>query len=378
MSGRHVLAVLGEVDPAVLSGGTRSLLRCVPELERRGWSFSYWTEVPGATQAELEARGDSVFGRRRLLKFSVRQLRQPPGALRRLASVPAYLRSFDRILRELEPDVVIGNTVGTLPEIAVARGRGIPAVAHVLEILPGRARHRLALRMLQRLSSEVMVPSEATAAGLPAAKRAAAVVHTGIEVPPEAVAEAEGRRGTGAAAVIGVLGTVSRRKGTDVFVEAAALLGNGDLDLRICGQPIEGAERAWAEAVIARAQAVGVAYQPRVDPMAELPRWDALVLPSREDPFPNAVLEALALGVPVIASNVGGAPEMLAGGAGLIVEPDDPSALADSIRLLAGDAELRRRLAEAGRRRSRRFTIEAQADGTERVLIAALAARGRV
>src|SRR5688500_3934650 len=106
MSGRRVLAVLGEVDPSVLSGGTRSLLRCVPELEDRGWSFAYWTEVPGATQAELEAGGAEVFGRRRLLKFSARQLGEPPGTARRLGSLPGYLRAFDRVLRELQPDVV--------------------------------------------------------------------------------------------------------------------------------------------------------------------------------------------------------------------------------------------------------------------------------
>jgi len=76
------------------------------------------------------------------------------------------------------------------------------------------------------------------------------------------------------------------------------------------------------------------------------------------------VLEAMAHGRAVVATPVGGTPEVVADGeTGLLVPPRDPDALADALRRLLDDPDLRRRMGEAGRRRvAADFTAERMAD----------------
>jgi glycosyltransferase involved in cell wall biosynthesis len=83
---------------------------------------------------------------------------------------------------------------------------------------------------------------------------------------------------------------------------------------------------------------------------------DLLVLASRAETYGMVVTEALARGVPVVATDVGGVTEALGHGSdglrpGLLVPPDDPAALADALRSWLSDAELRERLRQAARKR---------------------------
>jgi glycosyltransferase involved in cell wall biosynthesis len=97
---------------------------------------------------------------------------------------------------------------------------------------------------------------------------------------------------------------------------------------------------------------------------------DVLVVPSREETYGMVVTEALAHGLPVIATEVGGLPETLGAGAdghrpGLLVAPGDPAALALALRTWLDDAELRRRLRRtAGERRT---TLSGWAHTTDRI-----------
>jgi glycosyltransferase involved in cell wall biosynthesis len=82
--------------------------------------------------------------------------------------------------------------------------------------------------------------------------------------------------------------------------------------------------------------------------------FDVSVLCSRSEGFPNAVIEALAAGCPVVATPVGGVPEVISDRqTGLLVPVDQPDALAASVQELRGDAALRKRLGEAGPARAR-------------------------
>ena len=86
-----------------------------------------------------------------------------------------------------------------------------------------------------------------------------------------------------------------------------------------------------------------------------------LALPSWTEGLPLVVLEAMAHGKPVVATPVGGTPELVTDGeTGLLVPPRDPQALAAALQRLLEDAELSRRLGEAGRRRvEERFSLDA-------------------
>jgi glycosyltransferase involved in cell wall biosynthesis len=104
---------------------------------------------------------------------------------------------------------------------------------------------------------------------------------------------------------------------------------------------------------------------------------DFFVVSSSLEGMGTATLDAMAAGLPVVATRTGGIPEIVAEGeTGILVPARDPDALADAMVWAAGDPELRRRLGAAGRARARLFSADRTAEGTRRVYDEALAARG--
>jgi len=111
----------------------------------------------------------------------------------------------------------------------------------------------------------------------------------------------------------------------------------------------------------------------------QLRSLDVFVLPSPWEAFPIASLEALACGVPQVATNVGGIPEAVREGAtGLLCPPGDPERMAQCIVRLLTDAGLRARMSRASRERHRRrFTVERMLDETAAVFDRVAAGSGR-
>lgn len=109
----------------------------------------------------------------------------------------------------------------------------------------------------------------------------------------------------------------------------------------------------------------------RDDVPAVLACADLMIQPSAADAMPMTVLEAMALGVPVVATDVGDVRAMLADRAGLCVPAGDPAALARACGELLGDAERRRRMGEAGREIAARFDSSAMVGSYERLFEAA-------
>jgi glycosyltransferase involved in cell wall biosynthesis len=115
----------------------------------------------------------------------------------------------------------------------------------------------------------------------------------------------------------------------------------------------------------------------RDDVPSLLARSDIFVLPSLSDSCPHALLEAMAAGVPVVATNVGGVPEIVQDGVtGLLVPPRDATALRDAIRELWRDRALRETLRENALRRVRGSYSEREAAGRYFDVYAALVAHG--
>ncbi len=105
---------------------------------------------------------------------------------------------------------------------------------------------------------------------------------------------------------------------------------------------------------------------------------DVFVLPSTYEGFSNAILEALAAGLPVVASDVGGAREQVRDGeSGLVVPACDVSALTLSMQRLAGDAAVRARMAQAAWDDAARFSLDAMIDRTLELYTKSLAIKGR-
>jgi colanic acid/amylovoran biosynthesis glycosyltransferase len=154
------------------------------------------------------------------------------------------------------------------------------------------------------------------------------------------------------------VGRLARHKGFDYLLRAARLLGDRGttIDVEFVGDGDErrGLERLAAELGIAgRVRFRGwLKFDDVRDAMSEA---TVLVHPSDGlgDGLPNVLREAMALGTPVIASNVAGIPEALDDGrCGLLVPPKDVAGLADAIARVLGDPALRQTFAERGRRRT--------------------------
>jgi N-acetyl-alpha-D-glucosaminyl L-malate synthase BshA len=105
----------------------------------------------------------------------------------------------------------------------------------------------------------------------------------------------------------------------------------------------------------------------RADAQRLLAQCDVLVMSSREESFCLAALEAMAAGVPVVATAVGGLVELAQGGAALLYPAGDPTAGARRVLELLGDVALRRRLRAAGLERARAFSAEAAVASYERL-----------
>jgi len=162
---------------------------------------------------------------------------------------------------------------------------------------------------------------------------------------------------------VAAAGRLSPEKGIGVLIEAAALVGDRD---RSIGFVVFGDGQLRAEltrAITSQGLSdrfVLAGFRPDLDHL--FPGFDLLALPSFTEGLPNVVLEAFSAGVPVVASAVGGTPEVVIDGEnGYLVPPDDPSALATRICETLSNEDHRLAMGGRGRERVRsQFTFEAQ------------------
>jgi glycosyltransferase involved in cell wall biosynthesis len=256
--------------------------------------------------------------------------------------------------------VVDGLALGVLPEAASQLGERNPLIAlvhHPLALEWGLSETQAdALRRSERAAlaavQGVVVTSAATAR----------LVASDYGVPPERITVA--MPGSDPACVTpgskdGVVrllsvGSVVPRKGYDVLIAALATLTDLPWRLTIAGDRTRDLDTvAQLDADIAR-RALGdritllgaVAPERLADLYSEA---DAFVLASRFEGYGMAYAEAVAHGLPIIGSNAGAIADTVPPQAGLLTAPGDIPALAKALRSLIGDAELRRRLADAAR-----------------------------
>jgi glycosyltransferase involved in cell wall biosynthesis len=175
------------------------------------------------------------------------------------------------------------------------------------------------------------------------------------------------------------VGRLVQQKGLDVLLTALAGPGLERVELDIVG---DGERRPDLErqagqlGLMARVRFPG--WMDRDHLAGVYRRADVFVLPSRDEGMPNVVLEAMASGLPVIASRIAGACDMVVDGeTGLLLPPDDAGALAAAVARLAGDAPTRQSFGRAGRERVERLYSWGSAARAYLDLFAALPGPGR-
>jgi glycosyltransferase involved in cell wall biosynthesis len=219
---------------------------------------------------------------------------------------------------------------------------------------------RSARNLALRRASRILIPSESLR-GLAAAwgirSDRIEVLPNPVERPPALGEREELRRRHGLEGPTLVFaGRLSVQKAVDVALEALTRLDGLDLVLAGDGSDAEKLRALAAELGLdGRARFLGP--QPRSTVFELLRAGDAVVLPSKWENFPHVLVEALAVGTPVIATAVGGVTEIVRDGEnGLLVPPEDPAAFAAAIRRYFDDADLRERLRAAAPRSVERFS----------------------
>jgi len=169
------------------------------------------------------------------------------------------------------------------------------------------------------------------------------------------------------------VGALTPEKGHATLIDAFAhvVRTRPSLRLRLLG---DGPER---ETLIARAARLGISSRVELmgevaDPADWMAGAELLIQPSYREALGTAVLEAMALGIPVVASRTGGLTELLDGGAGLLVPPHDVAALAEGIAALLDAPDRRANLVRAARARVMEFDAPGMADRVVEVYRSAL------
>lgn len=151
-------------------------------------------------------------------------------------------------------------------------------------------------------------------------------------------------------------------KGADILIDALASRSNNQaLTLALAGagrHDAELRERVRASGLERRVQWMG--YVP--DVVTHLRRANVFVLPSRREGCPMVLLEAMAMGMPVVAARVGGVPELICDReSGLLVPPENPAALAQGLDTILGNPAFAQKLGESARARVNAFSADQQA-----------------
>ena len=356
MSGAPPATILYTAWAPFFSGAERALLILLDALDRS----RYRPVVAIGTDGELAA--------------AIRERDIPvvhvPIAYSGVRTLPAWFKSVSALIRMARQEHAVlfhSNDVPSFqPAGYAARWLGRPAVTHVRFpdsmagfewfLKPGFA-HAIFVSDDLRRSALEHAPS--------LFEGRSEAVHDGVIVGELPVEEARAavRQELGLPRdgfVVAMAGQVVEVKGIWEFIDAATLLVKRGVPatFAVLGDDLKGngATRVRAEQLVAerglRDRVTFLGFRPNAPRL--IPAFDVVAVPSHIEPLGNATLEAMAAGVPVVGSRVGGIPEMIVDGeTGALVPSRDAGALADAIETLVRDPARARALGRAGHTRAR-------------------------
>jgi glycosyltransferase involved in cell wall biosynthesis len=365
---------LGRIPIAVVMtsfepGGTeRQMIEMVRRLDPNRWAVHI---------ACFHARG-TWFGRATeraasVAEFPVRSFRNP-ATMRHAWAFARWCRA--RRIAVVHTTELYANIFG-LPAAALAR---VPVrIANRREINPDKTPAQIAMqRTAYAFAHRIVANSRAAANRLElerVPRRKTTVIPNGLDLgsfhtPPRPKSRLRN---------VIVVANLRPEKGHDVLIDAAAniLLRVPDARFDFVG---DGPGR---DSLLERVRALGIerafTFHGHRDDIPDcLAAADIFVLPSRSEAFPNAVLEAMAAGLPIVASAVGGIAELIADNrTGLLVPPDDPASLCARLSLLMTDSSLGSRIGDAARAEARaHYSFDRMVTAFDRLYVNELARRG--
>ena len=353
---------------STVSGGERSLLSLLSSLP------------PEINRLLATPQGD-LMESARALAVPTTEIRGTAGSLRlhrrhtpkAVGEMSLAALQVARAARRHRADVVHANSIRAGLVLALARPAGARFV-HVRDVLPPGSLTTATMRVIAAGATIIANSRYTAAAVLKAAPGARVeVVHNPVDLArfdPERIDRLAARAALGVAGeralLLGLVAQLTPWKGQDTAVRALSILRERGIDAHLLliggAKFVAAATRFDNEAYVAdlRQEVERAGLTDRVswlghrEDVPELMRaLDVLVLPSSEEPFGRALIEAMALGVPVLATRVGGPPEIVTDGReGYLLDPGDPGAWADAIQRIAESPDRGAAMGAAGRERA--------------------------
>lgn len=293
-----------------------------------------------------------------------------------------------QLIEQYEIDVVYTNTITVLEGAIAARRTGRPHIWHVHELVKANRELKplfpssVIAIVVRMLSTRVIVNSRFTASGYSLDLRdpSVSLVYNGIDAEKQQNASISKMAyhdcvpyESGKARWVAIVGAIHPRKGVMCFLDAAAQIAekHSDVNFLVIGD----GSRSYVESTKLHARALGIANIVhfmgwRSDVPVLLAKCAALVVAAEQEPFGLTVVEAMALGVPVIATRSGGPEEIIEDGVtGYLVPIKSPGSIAHAAGLILSDDGLRRRLSESAQHAVRaHFSLDSYVTGVVRAI----------
>ncbi len=365
---RYVESILAEIDPAefevILFGVAEGPYKIFPRFKAINAPARASVAPQGTGGLEPTSHQTTSSAKRYWRRLAPRSLRLWAGFGRDCSRLAGVFRGESL-------DLLHTNYTGCEESPVAARMSGVPQVLGTFHVSPSldlrRQRSGLGHRSLEVLSNHCLHRSIAVSESTRKewGRRTFLSLRRIISIPNGVNAETFRRRSEAAEArrligipddgrvLIGGVGRLAEAKGFDFLLEAVALLAGEPTgpSLALAGEgPLRGSlvDRADKLGIADRVHFLG--FHRDVRPVFEA--LDVFVLSSESEAMPYAVLEAMAMGLPVVGTSVGGVPEIIVEGVtGSLVPSRDPQALAGALRPLLASPELRSRMGAAGRTR---------------------------
>ncbi|HWZ51829.1 MAG TPA: glycosyltransferase [Granulicella sp.] len=347
-----------------MSGAETMLMLALAGLPHRGFRVSLLCPENGPLRQAALDQGVEVHSAPAIL---VRFTSNPATFVRYCLSILASLRSLRHAIASQDPDVVHANTVraGITATLATV-GTRLPVVWHNHDMLPHAHPITVAIRLLATASRRVQTVACSRAAAdtlQPFGRRhnPVAVVHNVPRADVQTMSEeekAKKREELGvpeSAFVVSSVGQITPRKGQYELIRAfaAARLHIPEAILLVCGAPLfnNDKDEEYLEKLKHQIDILGLQQYVRLlgqrrDAIQIIGASDLYVLSSLREPYALTIIEAMAVGTPVLATDCGGPREIIRDGIdGQIVKPGDDRAMCEAIVRLANDPARRSRYA---------------------------------
>lgn len=364
-------------DSREIGGAEHALLLLIEHIDRESWK-------PTLLYNESAGIGPLV-ERARSIGAEIRAVPAAPEGLTGAGRVPGLVR----MLRRSPPAVFHAHLswplAGKYPLLAAVLAR-VPAVVATVHLYPDfsidRSTYAQERMLAARVGAYIAVSDDIArrlVRGLGWPRSKIEVIRNGVPHTPPLAADPRLRSqltGGSDRPVVLTTARLAPQKGVEILLEAAALVP--DAQFVVAG---EGPGRADLEA---RARAIGLGDRMlflghRLDVPQLLAASDVFVLPSLREGTSLAILEAMASGLPIVSSAIGGTDELIVSGqSGILVQPGNPREVARALRLLLQDAGFSSRLGAAARMRAgTQFSMSAVASRVTAVYEALLERRSR-